>query len=254
MSSRRTEMQIEQSNIAGELAPGGTLRAAINLGNSVLAQRSESGELGGVSVALARSLAERLELPVELVPFQAAGKVFEALPRDAWDLAFLAIEPVRADAIDFTPPYVVIEGTYMVRDASPLRKLGDVDRPGVRIAVGRGSAYHLFLNRTLKHAEVVPAHTGGSKAMIDLFLEENLEVVAGVRGWLEDHAAAHPGFRVIEGRFQEIRQAMGVPKGRSPAALAFLRDFIEEMKSSGFVEEGLRSTGQLDARVAPPGG
>jgi polar amino acid transport system substrate-binding protein len=247
-------MQIERSNIAGELAPGGTLRAAINLGNSVLAQRSESGELGGVSVALARKLAEWLELPVELVPFQAAGKVFEALPQDVWDLAFLAIEPVRADAIDFTPPYVVIEGAYMVRDASPLRELGDVDRPGVRIAVGRGSAYHLFLTRTLKHAEVVPAHTGGSKAMIDLFLDENLEVVAGVRGWLEDHAAAHPGFRVMEGRFQEIRQAMGVPKGRSPSALAFLRDFIEEMKSSGFVEEGLRSSGQLDARVAPPGG
>lgn len=245
---------LEHDDIAGNLAPHGMLRAAINLGNSVLARRSTEGELGGVSVALARELAKRLGVPLALIPFEAAGRVFEALPNGLWDLAFLAIEPVRAEAIDFTPPYVLIEGTYMVRDASPLRDPGDVDQPGVRIAVGKGSAYHLFLARTLRHAEIVPAHTGGSQAMIDLFLRENLEAVAGVRGWLESHAAAHPGFRVMEGRFQEIRQAMGVPKGRSPATLAYLHAFIEEMKASGFVARELQCSGQLDAQVAPPEG
>ena len=242
------------SEAVSELAPQGRLRAAINFGNSVLAQRDEtSGAVGGVTIDLACELARRLDVPVDLVPFEAAGKVFEALPTDVWDIAFLAIEPVRAAEIDFTPPYVFIEGTYMVRDGSPLREIGDVDRPGVRISVGRGSAYDLYLTRTIKNATVVPAHTGGRQAMIDLFNQDNLEVVAGVRGWLDDYAAANPGYRVMDGRFQEIRQAMGMPKGRSAATLAYLRAFVEEMKASGFVADALKRSGRADAAVAPAG-
>jgi polar amino acid transport system substrate-binding protein len=236
--------------IVKDLAPTGKLRAAINLGNSVLAQK-EGGEIKGVTADLARELARRAGVPLELVPFEAAGKVFEALKAGAWDIAFLAIEPVRAAEIDFTPPYVLIEGTYMVLKDSPLKEIADVDKPGIRIAVGPGSAYDLYLTRNLKHATLVRAHTGGGRAMIDLFLKDKLEVAAGVKQPLVDYAKTDPNVRVMDGRFMEIRQAMGTPKGRTFAA-GYLPGFIEEMKASGFVADALKRSNQLDATVAPP--
>jgi polar amino acid transport system substrate-binding protein len=233
-----------------DLAPTGRLRVAINLGNTVLAQKGPDGELGGISVDLACELARRTGLALDLTPYEAAGKVFAAL--GTWDLAFMAIEPARAAELEFTAPYVIIEGTYMVPRDSALREIADVDREGVRIAVGPGSAYDLYLTRTIKTAILVRAHTGGPSAMIDLFLKDGLEAVAGVKGWLVDHAAADPSMRVIDGRFMQIEQAMAVPKGR-PAAIGYLRGFIEELKASGFVAEGLDRSGQGggDAIVAP---
>jgi polar amino acid transport system substrate-binding protein len=236
---------------ARELAPTGKLRAAINFGNAVLAQRDAGGEPRGVTVDLARELARRAGVPLELVPFEAAGKVFEALKADAWDIAFLAIEPVRAAEIDFSPPYVLIEGTYMVPADSPLKTIADVDRPGVRIAVGRASAYDLYLTRTLKNATIVRAQTGGGRAMIDLFLAEKLEAAAGVKQPLVAYAKTDPSVRVMDGRFMEIQQAMGTPKGRDAAA-RYLRGFVEEMKASGFVADALKRSNQPDAAVAPP--
>jgi polar amino acid transport system substrate-binding protein len=237
------------AEIVKELAPTGKLRAAINLGNGVLAQGTPQ-EPRGLSVDLSRELARRAGLPLELVPFEAAGKVFEALKAGSWDVAFMAREPARAAEVDFTAPYVLIEGTYMVRKESPLKAIADVDRPGVRIAVGRGSAYDLFLTRTIKDATLVRAQTGGGRAMIDLFLAEQLEVVAGVKQTLVAYANSDPNVRVMDGRFQVIEQAMGTPKGRAAAA-RYLHTFVEEMKASGFVAEGLKRSNQGDAAVAP---
>jgi polar amino acid transport system substrate-binding protein len=240
------------ADVVAELAPTGRLRAAINLGNSVLAQSdTATGALTGVTIDLTNELARRLGVPAEFVPFEAAGKVFEALSRGVWDIAFLAIEPARAREIDFTAPYVLIEGTYLVPAGSPLKEIADVDRPGVRIAVGPNSAYDLFLTRTLKHATIVRAAMGGGHAMIELFLEQGLEVAAGVRQPLVEYAKTDPNVRVMDGRFMEIRQAMGMPRGR-PAARGYLHDFVEEMKASGFVAGALARSGQADAAVAPP--
>jgi len=236
--------------IVKDLAPTGKLRAAINLGNAILAQGSAQ-EPRGLTVDLARELARRTGLALELVTFEAAGKVFEALKADAWDIAFIAIEPVRAAEIDFSPPYVLIEGTYMVPKDSPLKEVADVDRPGVRIAVGRGSAYDLFLTRTIKHATVVRAHIGGGRAMIDLFVADKLEAAAGVKQPLIDYAKTDASVRVMDGRFMVIEQAMGTPKGRAVAA-RYVRGFVEEMKASGFVADALRRSNQPSAQVAPP--
>jgi polar amino acid transport system substrate-binding protein len=234
------------------LAPAGRLRAAINFGNPVLAQKdAATGEPRGVSVDLARALGERLGVPVDLVTFDAAGKVFEALKTDAWDLAFLAIDPVRAAEIAFTAPYVIIEGTYLVRAESPFHAVDELDRDGIRIAVGRGAAYDLFLTRALKQAQIVRADT--SAAAIDLFLAGGLDAAAGVRQPLSAVARAQPGLRVIDGRFTAIEQAMGLPRSRA-AGLPALRAFIEEMKASGFVAAGLARSGQGDAAVAPAAG
>lgn len=243
------------ADVLKDLAPTGKIRAAINYGNGVLAQRGPGEqEPNGVSADLARALAKRLGVPVQFVGFDAAGKVFEALkapdvdPRK-WDIAFLAIEPARAAEIAFTPPYVIIEGTYMVRKESPLKSAGDVDRAGIRIAVGPNSAYDLYLTRTLKHAQLVRAEAGGGAAMIQLFLRDKLDAAAGVRQPLEDYARTDPDVRVMSDRFMDIRQAMGTPQGRAAGA-AYLKTFIEEQKASGFVADALKRSNQK-ATVAP---
>ncbi|MEK1834045.1 MAG: transporter substrate-binding domain-containing protein, partial [Pseudomonas sp.] len=145
--------------VIDELAPNGVLRAAINFGNPVLAQKGPDGIPQGVSVALAKALAEELGVRLEMVTFDAAGKVFAALEQGAWRIAFLAIEPVREEQIAFSEPYVIIEGTYLVAVDSPYQTVEDLDQPGLRLAVGKGAAYDLFLTRTLKHAQLVRAQT-----------------------------------------------------------------------------------------------
>jgi polar amino acid transport system substrate-binding protein len=245
-------MPIVSLDVTKELAPTGKLRVGINLGNAVLAQKdAASGELKGVTVDLARELGRRTGLPVELTEFQAAGKTFEAMNAGQIDVAFFANEPQRAAEVDFTPAYVHIEGTYMVWQDSPLKKVEDVDRPGVRIASGRASAYTLYLKRNIKQATLVEASAGGGRAMIELFLNDRLEAAAGVKQQLQAYAKNDPSVRVMDGHFMIVRQAMGLPKGR-PKAQAYLHGFIEEMKRSGFVAEGLKRSNQPDAAVAPP--
>ena len=231
-----------------ELGSTGKLRAAINLGNPILASKDAAGEPRGVSVDLAREAARRLDLPIELVVFNSAGNVVEAVKARQVDLAFVAIDPVRAADTDYTAPYVIIEGAYLVRAASPLQRNEDVDRAGTRVVVGRGSAYDLYLTRELKAATLVRAPT--SPAVTDMFLAQQLEVAAGVRQQLEADARRVDGVRLLPGRFMVIEQAMGVPKGRL-AAQAWLSGFIEEMKASGFVAASLHKHGIEGAGVAP---
>jgi len=239
------------TEVLKDLAPSGKLRAAINLGNSVLAQAdAATAQPKGVTPDLARELGRRLGVPVEFVIFDTAGKVFGAVKSGAWDIAFVAIEPVRAAEIEFTAPYVIIDGTYMVPTESPLKMVADVDRPGVRIAVGLGSAYDLYLTRTIKNATIVRATAGGGREMIDLFVKDKLEVAAGVRQPLVAYAATNPNVRLMDGRFMEIRQAMGTPNGRTAGA-RYLAAFVEDVKASGFVAEALKRSNQ-SATVAPP--
>ena len=238
-----------QPDVLRDLAASGKLRAAINFGNQVLAQRGVGGEPEGISADLSRELARRLGVPLEFVSFEAAGKVFEAAKTGAWDIAFVAIEPVRSGEIEFTAPYVLIEGTYMVSKDSPLNEVADVDKSGVRIAVGLSSAYDLYLTRTLKNATIVRAKTGGGRAMIELFLNDKLEAAAGVRQQLESYAKTDSKMRVMEGRFMEIQQAMGTPKGRTAGA-GYLSTFVEDVKASGFVADALKRSKQ--SAVVPP--
>jgi polar amino acid transport system substrate-binding protein len=237
-------------DVLRDLAPTGKLRAAINFGNAVLAQKGPAGEPKGITPDLAAELGRRLGVAVAFVPYDAAGKVFEGAKANAWDIAFIAIEPVRAAEIEFTAPYVIIEGTYMVPENSPLKEIADVDKPGVRIAVALNSAYDLYLTRTVKNATVVRAKVGGGRAMIELFVNDKLEVAAGVRQQLEAYAKGRTDVRIMDGRFMEIQQAMGTPKGRLAGA-AYLRAFVEDAKAKGFVADAIKRAGQT-AAVAPP--
>ena len=225
-----------------DLAPAGTIKAAINVGNSVLAQRDKvTGALGGVSVDLATELGRRLQVSVELVPFESAGSVAATATTGDWTIAFLAIDPARAVEIDYTTPYVVIEATYVVPAASALQAIADVDRQGVRIAVSNNSAYDLYLKRHIRHATLVRASSPPES--LAMFLRDRLEAAAGVRQPLKRFAIEQGGMRVMEGRFTSIEQAICVPKGRAAGAL-YLQGFIEQMKASGFVADSLRRSGQ----------
>ena len=233
-------------DITNDLAPTGTLRASINLGNPVLAQGAPDAP-GGVTVDIARELGSRLGLPVELICFDAARDSYEAMAAGRADICFLAVDPAREETVAFTAPYAVIEGVFAVPDDSPIASADDVDRPGVRVGVKKGSAYDLFLTRTLAHAEVIRGSEGTS-----VFTEQQLEVAAGIRQPVVDFTASHPGTRLLEPRFMEIEQAVGTARSRSDQTIQFLHAFVEELKANGFVARALDRSGRRDAAVAPP--
>ncbi|MES2073042.1 MAG: ABC transporter substrate-binding protein [Pseudomonadota bacterium] len=225
------------ASVVSALAPTGKLRAAINYGNPLLANKdAATGAPIGVSVDLAQELARRLDVPLEILTFNAAGKVAEAIAADSVDIAFYAIDPKRAEDSLFSGPYVIIEGAYLVRQDSPIHSNEEVDRRGNRVVVGLGSAYDLYLSRELKQAELVRAPA--SPLVADVFLQQGLEVAAGVKQQMQADAKRLPGLRLLDGRFMEIRQAMAIPQSRQ-AAHAYLNDFVEEMKRSGFVSQAL---------------
>jgi polar amino acid transport system substrate-binding protein len=232
-----------------QLTPHKVLRAAINFGNPILANKDPgTAEPSGVSVDLARALAERLGVPLRLVPFESAGSVVKAVRQDEWDVAFVAVDPVRGQELLQTAPYVLIEGAYLVADDSPLTSNDEVDQPGTSVVVASGSAYDLYLTRTLKQATIVRTQT--SPEVTDYFVTHRHDVAAGVKQQLMTDAARLKGLRLLPGRFMQIDQAMATPQGR-PAALSFLQQFVAEMKSSGFIDRSLKAHHIEGAQVAP---
>ena len=223
-------------------APKGKLRASINLGNPILANLDPlTGQPVGISIDLAHAFAERLGVGVELVVFDTASKSVEALRTEAADIGFFAVDPLRGQEISFTQPYVLIEGSYLVREDSPIKQNEDVDRAGIRVTVGEGSAYDLFLSRELKHAQIERA--GSSQLVVDTFMAQHHEVAAGVKQQLEADAQRVPGLRLLPGRFMVIGQAMGTPKSRGEEAANYLQAFVQEMGSTGFVSAALERHG-----------
>jgi polar amino acid transport system substrate-binding protein len=238
------------SNIVQTFAPTGKLRASINLGNPILANRDPSTQQPvGVSIDLANAFAQRLGVDAEFLVFDTAAKSVEAVTQENADIGFFAIDPSRGESITFTSAYVLIEGSYMVRADSNIQTNDEVDKAGVRVTVGKGSAYDLFLTRELKHAEIVRAPS--SPTVVDVFLEQGLDVAAGVKQQLEADAKRFPDLRLLPGRFMEIQQAMGLPKSKGVEAANVLRLFIEDMKTSGFILESMRRHGIKGASVAP---
>jgi polar amino acid transport system substrate-binding protein len=234
------------NTIRAELAPTGVLRAGLNRSNFLLVAKDSPAENPrGVAVDMARELARRLDVAVTFLNFESPGKMADAVK--TWDVAFLGAEPARANEIDFTPAYVEIEATYLVPAGSPLKTIADVDRPGVRISVSGRSAYDLYLSRALKHAELVRSE--GLDASYDRFIADKLDALAGLRPRLVLDVQRIPGAKILDGRFTAIQQAVGTPKGR-PAGAQYLREFVAEVKASGFVADLIERNGARGLSVA----
>jgi polar amino acid transport system substrate-binding protein len=221
--------------IRSQLAPTGTLRVGINLGNFLLtATDPKTGKYRGVAVDLGHELGRRLGVPVEVIGYPSPGALADAAKSGVWDVGFLGVEPQRANEIDFTAAYVEIEATYLVPPGSPVKSIEEMDRKGVRIAISGKSAYDLYLTRTLKQAELV--RVTGADNVFRTFVEDKLDAIAGLRPRLVTDQANLPGSRILDGRFTAVQQAIGTPKGR-PEGAKYLCTFAEDVKASGLVAQ-----------------
>ena len=231
-----------------ELAPTGKLRVGINVQNFLLVNKRSDAEYSGIAVDLGRELGKRLGVPVELVAFETAGNLADAVKAGAWDLAFLGNEPTRANEIAFSAAYLEIEAGYLVPAGSPIRTIAEVDRDGVRVAVSAKSAYDLYLTRNLQRAKLFRAPT--VDASYELFVSDKLDVLAGLKPRLVMDGEKLPGSRVLEGRFSAVQQSIGTPQGR-PSAAKYLREFAEDVKASGFVAKAMERHAVRGVSVAP---
>src|SRR5258708_3918641 len=249
LSSCATAPQVPPA-ARSELAPTGTLRVGINLQNFLLVNKERAGgEYSGIAVDLGRELGRRLGVPVELVAFDTAGKLADAVKAGAWDVAFLGNEPTRANEIAFSAAYLEIEAGYLVPAGSPIRTIEDVDREGVRVAVNAKSAYDLYLTRNLQRAKLFRAPT--VDASYELFVSDKLDALAGLKPRLVMDAEKLPGSRVLEGRFSAVQPSIGTPQGR-PSGATHLRQFPEGAKASGVVAPALERHAVRGVSVAPP--
>lgn len=224
-----------------ELAPTGKLRAGMNLGNALFTTKdAATGELRGVSVDLMRELASRLGVPAHFVVYATPGDVADASDKGTWDVPILAIEPARAEKITFSPAITEIEATYVVHKDSALRSVGQVDASGIHIATSEKAGYELYLTRTLRNATLI--RTKGTRASIDLFNERRADALAGLKPALLESMDRMPDARLLEGKFMTVNHGLGTPRER-PAAARYLKAFVEEMNTSGFVARSIERHG-----------
>jgi polar amino acid transport system substrate-binding protein len=219
--------------IAAELAPTGVLRAAINMGNFLLVTgKTPSGDPTGVSPDIAAAVAARLGVPVKFVPYARPGELADDAEKGLWDIGNIGAEPQRAAVINFTAAYCEIEATYLVPAGSPIRDVAEVDQQGRRISVTARSAYGLWLENNYKRGELLQFDS--ADAAIGAFTEQKLDAYAGLRPGLLPLLEKLPGSRILDGQFTAVQQAIGTPK-KNTAGFAFLREFVEEAKKSGFI-------------------
>ena len=237
--------------VVAELAPTGALRVGINLSNFLLVTgRSAAGEPEGVAPDMGREIAARLGVPVAYVPYKTPGELADAAGGAAWDIGLIGAEPARAERIAFTPAYVEIEATYLVPAGSPLRAIADVDRPGVRIAVTGRSAYGLWLDRNIQHAQLV--RSGSLDSAYEQFVRDRLDALAGLRPRLLTDVAKLPGARILDGQFTAVQQAVGTARANAAGA-RFLRALVEDAKASGLIARLIERHKVRGLSVAPPG-
>lgn len=237
-------------DLRSELAPTGKLRAGINTANFLLVTgRQDDGAPQGVAPDMANAVAERLGVQIAYVPYETPGQLADDATKGVWDIGLIGAEPARAEHIAFSAAYVEIEATYLVPADSRIQAIADVDRPGIRIAVAARSAYDLYLTRNIQHAELV--RVTGLNASYDLFVNDQMDALAGLRPRLLSDVEKLPGARLLDGKFTAVQQAIGTPRDREAGA-AFLRNFVEEAKASGWVGQFIERHQVKGLSVAPP--
>ena len=235
--------------IRADLAPTGKIRAGVNYGNFILAQKDKAtGESRGVAIDLLNELGRRLAVPVEIVAYDSVAIMGDAAPSGVWDIAFLGSDPQRETIMSFTAAYLEIDATYLVPGSSPLRTAAEVDREGVRVAAPARANYELYLRRNLHRAKLIS--TQGADAGFELLATGQAEAIAGLVQALLGSMGKLPGSRMVEGRFMGVQQSIAVPKGKD-AGLAYARRVVEDGKTSGLVARAIERTGAKGVSVAP---
>lgn len=232
-----------------DLVRTGKLRVGIGLGSPSGAMKNPAtGELRGLAVDLGRALATRIGVDFVAVEYPRPGAILEGVQTNAWDVAFLVVDPERAKEVDFAPPHTQSDFTYLVPAGSSIHKVADADQPGIRIAVPRGDGVDLRLTRLLKKAELVRTDT--LSAAVELVRTGGAHARAGPRQAVLAESVKLPGSRVLADGFAVISSAALVPKGHA-GRLAYVSEFIEEAKASGLVKKIIEDAGLRGVQVAP---
>ena len=228
-------LPVVDDEIVLALAPTGTLRAGINLSNFLLVTgESDTGQPIGVSPAIAKVLGDLLGCDVEYRCFASPGEVADAAEQNQWDIGNIGADPARASFIAFSDAYCEIESTCLLPAGSGITSFEQVDQPGVRIATKHRAAYSLWLERNLKHAELVQVDS--IDASFDAFVDQKLDVLAGLRPRLLDDCSRLPGSTLLPDKFAAVQQAIGTPNARGPAGASYLQLFVSAAKQSGLVQ------------------
>ena len=232
-----------------DLVRTGKLRVGIGLGSPSGAMKNPAtGELRGLAVDLGRALAMRIGVDFVAIEYPRPGAILEGVQTNAWDVAFLVVDPERAKEVDFAPPHTQSDFTYLVPAGSSIHKVADADQPGIRIAVPRGDGVDLRLTRLLKKAELVRTDT--LSAAVELLRTGGAHARAGPRQAVLAESVKLPGSRVLADGFAVISSAALVPKGHA-GRLAYVSEFIEEAKASGLVKKIIEDAGLRGVQVAP---
>ena len=240
--------QLKDPRVA-DLVRTGKLRVGIGLGSPSGAMKNPAtGELRGLAVDLGRALAMRIGVDFVAIEYPRPGAILEGVQTNAWDVAFLVVDPERAKEVDFAPPHTQSDFTYLVPAGSSIHKVADADQPGIRIAVPRGDGVDLRLTRLLKKAELVRTDT--LSAAVELVRTGGAHARAGPRQAVLAESVKLPGSRVLADGFAVISSAALVPKGHA-GRLAYVSEFIEEAKASGLVKKIIEDAGLRGVQVAP---
>src|SRR5664279_3828472 len=136
-----------------DLAPTGTLRAVYLASNPAQAvQDRATGAIRGVSADLARELARRIGMPIEIKPVADPKAVIDAVSGAAADIGFVAFEPSRAGTVEFSQTYMLVRQSFLVLKESSIRAVADIDRTGQKIAGTHNDSITLFMKRKLRQA------------------------------------------------------------------------------------------------------
>jgi polar amino acid transport system substrate-binding protein len=210
-----------------------------------------SGELRGAGpgpafLDIARALADRIGVEVQLLGYQTPDEVIECLNSGACEVAFMGSE--RAGKVDLSSPILELDYTCLVPAGSTIHRMADVDRRGVRIAAVRNHLSTLALSRILEHAELVTAET--PDATFALLCSENFDAMAQVRSALLDYSTKLPDSRVLEDRYGVNLGSIVVAKGQAER-LAYINEYVEDAKVLGLMQRAIDRVGLRGVQVAP---
>ena len=227
--------------IKDALAPKGVLRAGINLSNFLLVSgKLFDGTPDGISPDLAKCIAEQIDVPCEFVTFDRPSDLADAVDMDLWDIGNIAFEAERAQTIEFSVPYVLIDANFLVRKDKAFTDNGAIDKAGVKIAVYEGTAYDLWLKDNFKNAEII--RTKSSQSSDEIFLSGEADVLASLKPKLLKEFSSNSDYRIMQTPFTAVKQSVGVKKG-NPEAVKFLNDLIGKLIANGFIESSLKKHG-----------